>query len=90
VREVTDDKELAKADRKRLQIEHAPHISERAKLVKMADKISNIRDVADNGPASWPLARRQEYFDWARPLWPDSGTQRTAVHRLCKGNGGPS
>lgn len=42
-----------------------PHLSEQAKLVKLADKISNVRDVAHNAPASWPLARRQEYFDWA-------------------------
>src|SRR5690242_9518877 len=34
VEEVTDDKALPKADRKRLQIEHAPHISDKAKLVK--------------------------------------------------------
>lgn len=60
VEEVTDDKSLSKADRKRLQIEHAPHISERAKLVKLADKIANLRDVATSPPAGWPLRRRQE------------------------------
>lgn len=81
VREVTDDKELPKADRKRLQIEHAPHISERAKLVKMADKISNIRDVADNGPASWPLSRRQEYFDWAAAVVAGLGNPNERLSR---------
>src|ERR1700739_117540 len=39
VREVTDDKTLPKAERKRLQIEHAARLSRRAKLVKLADKI---------------------------------------------------
>jgi guanosine-3',5'-bis(diphosphate) 3'-pyrophosphohydrolase len=68
VMEVTDDKSLVKADRKRAQIEHAPRMSERAALVKLADKICNLRDVAHNPPAGWPLARRQEYFDWARAV----------------------
>jgi guanosine-3',5'-bis(diphosphate) 3'-pyrophosphohydrolase len=66
VEEVTDDKALPKAERKRLQIEHAPHISDKAKLVKLADKISNLRDVAHAPPHGWPLERRQEYFDWAK------------------------
>ncbi len=66
VEEVTDDKNLLKADRKRLQIEHAATISREAKLVKLADKICNVRDVADHPPAKWDLARRREYFEWAR------------------------
>lgn len=65
VLEVTDDKALPKAERKRLQIEHAQHLSERAKLVKLADKIANLRDVTGSPPADWPLDRRQKYFDWA-------------------------
>ena len=66
VAEVTDDKNLPKADRKRLQIEHAAGISPGAKLVKLADKICNLRDVAGRPPAKWDLARRQEYFEWAK------------------------
>ena len=68
VAEVTDDKTLPKADRKRLQIEHAPSISREAKLVKLADKLVNLRDVAERPPAKWDLARRREYFDWARQV----------------------
>jgi len=66
VREVTDDKALPKAERKQLQIEHAPHLSRAAKLVKLADKIANVRDVADHPPSEWPMERRREYFDWAK------------------------
>ena len=66
--EVTDDKALPKADRKRLQVEHAPYLSEAAKLVKLADKICNLRDVADNPPSRWDLERRQQYFEWARQV----------------------
>ena len=53
--EVTDDKSLPKAERKRLQVEHAAGISAPAKLVKLADKISNLRDVADCPPPDWSL-----------------------------------
>jgi guanosine-3',5'-bis(diphosphate) 3'-pyrophosphohydrolase len=65
VEEVTDDKDLDKAERKRLQIEHAAHISTKAKLVKLADKICNLRDIFASPPADWSAARRHEYIDWA-------------------------
>ena len=68
VAEVTDDRSLLKAERKRLQIEHAASISREAKLVKLADKICNVRDVADHPPAKWDLARRREYFEWAKAV----------------------
>ena len=68
VAEVTDDKRLPKAERKRLQVEHAPHISHEAKLVKLADKICNLRDVAERPPAGWDLQRRREYFEWAKQV----------------------
>ncbi len=68
VREVSDDKTLPKAERKRLQIEHAEERSRRARLFKLADKICNVRDVASNPPRDWPLARRREYFDWAKSV----------------------
>ncbi len=68
VEEVTDDKTLDKATRKRLQVEHAPHISRRAKLVKLADKICNLRDMAASPPKTWPRSRVREYFDWAKAV----------------------
>jgi len=68
VLEVTDDKSLPKDERKRLQIEHAPHVSRRAKLVKLADKICNLRDIAASPPADWAVERKQEYFDWAKAV----------------------
>ena len=65
VLEVTDDKSLEKHVRKQRQIEHAPHISTEAKLVKLADKICNLRDLLASPPASWSAERKQAYFDWA-------------------------
>jgi guanosine-3',5'-bis(diphosphate) 3'-pyrophosphohydrolase len=68
VREVSDDKTLSKAERKRLQIEHARHLSRRARLVKLADKICNVRDMASHPPHGWSLERRREYYDWAKKV----------------------
>jgi guanosine-3',5'-bis(diphosphate) 3'-pyrophosphohydrolase len=66
VAEVTDDKALPKLRRKELQVEHAPHKSHAAALVKLADKTCNLRDIASTPPADWSVERRQEYFDWAK------------------------
>ncbi len=68
VAEVTDDKSLVKAQRKQLQIDHAPHASAEAALVKIADKICNLRDVATSPPSHWPIERQREYFDWAKKV----------------------
>jgi guanosine-3',5'-bis(diphosphate) 3'-pyrophosphohydrolase len=65
VRELTDDKSLAKEVRKSLQIAHAPFASHEAKLVKLADKICNLRDILVSPPAGWDLQRKQDYFAWA-------------------------
>jgi guanosine-3',5'-bis(diphosphate) 3'-pyrophosphohydrolase len=66
--EVTDDKSLLKHERKRLQIEHAAHLSKRAQLVKLADKICNLRDMSHSPPTDWSIERRREYFAWARQV----------------------
>jgi guanosine-3',5'-bis(diphosphate) 3'-pyrophosphohydrolase len=65
VMEVTDDKSLPKAERKRLQIEHAPNLSREARRIKLADKISNVRSIAETPPSDWAVERRLAYFDWA-------------------------
>lgn len=65
VLDVTDDKALEKHERKQRQIEHAPHISTQAKLVKLADKICNLRDILASPPSGWSPERKQDYFDWA-------------------------
>lgn len=66
--EVTDDKSLDKAARKRLQVEHAAHLSHEAKLVKLADKACNLRDMTNCPPSDWDLQRKREYFDWAKEV----------------------
>jgi guanosine-3',5'-bis(diphosphate) 3'-pyrophosphohydrolase len=66
--EVTDTKWLSKEARKRLQISKASHSSSRARAVKIADKICNLRDILASPPADWSLSRKQGYFDWARQV----------------------
>lgn len=68
VLEVTDDKSLPKQDRKRLQIETASHKSFSAKLVKLADKCCNVRDLVALPPENWSLERRREYLLWAEQV----------------------
>ena len=68
VEDLTDDKSLPKDERKRLQIEHAAMIHPCAKLVKLADKISNLRDINEAPPADWDEQRKLGYFNWAREV----------------------
>ena len=65
VMEVTDDKSLDKEVRKQMQIEHAPHISMEARMVKLADKICNLRDILASPPSGWSLERKLAYFQWS-------------------------
>jgi guanosine-3',5'-bis(diphosphate) 3'-pyrophosphohydrolase len=77
VEEVTDDKRLPDAERKRLQIVHAAALSSGARLIKVADKIANVIDVGSAPPRNWSLERRNAYLDWA-----------AAVVDRCRGGNG--
>lgn len=68
VLEVTDDKNLPKGERKRLQIETAPQKSFGAKLIKLADKSCNVRNLISIPPKGWPLKRRHEYLLWTEKV----------------------
>lgn len=68
VLEVTDDKSLPKLRRKELQIENAPHISEGAKLIKLADKICNVYDIAHSPPSDWTVFHCREYLAWSEQV----------------------
>ena len=65
ISEVTDDKSLPKQRRKQLQIDHAPMKSKNAALIKVADKICNLRDLSNSPPKHWTVERRQNYQRWA-------------------------
>ena len=76
VAEVTDDKSLPKEERKRLQIENAPKKSAGAQAIQLADKISNLRGIADSPPADWDKQRKIEYVAYA--LSGDNAKAKTA------------
>ncbi len=82
VEELTDDKRLPKEERKRLQIEHAAGASHRAKLIKLADKICNVRDVTHQPPAGWSDERRREYLDWTEQVVQGCRGASAALERL--------
>ena len=65
VLEVTDDKNLPKEERKQLQVKNAPYKTHKAKMLKLADKISNIQDIISSPPKGWSLERRREYLLWS-------------------------
>lgn len=68
VAEVTDDKRLSKAERKRQQLDNASHVSRDAQQLKIADKLCNLREILSSPPADWPMFRKYEYFDWAKAV----------------------
>ena len=68
VAEVTDDKTLPKAVRKQQQIDHASHLSDRARLIKLADKTANLRDIATSPPNDWSTARIDDYIEWGKAV----------------------
>lgn len=77
VLEVTDDKSLSQVDRKAHQIAHAPSLSHEARLIKLADKISNLRSVASSPPTNWSIERRLEYVEFCRKV--EAGLRGTDV-----------
>jgi (p)ppGpp synthase/HD superfamily hydrolase len=66
--EATDDKSLPKETRKALQVKQAPHKSPRAQILKLADKISNLRSILASPPADWSQQRRRQYCEWAKEV----------------------
>jgi GTP diphosphokinase / guanosine-3',5'-bis(diphosphate) 3'-diphosphatase len=54
--------------RKELQIEHAAGLSKGTKLVKLADKICNLRAILASPPKDWSIERKREYFKWAKKV----------------------
>ncbi|MGY2050127.1 phosphohydrolase [Methylobacterium sp. JK268] len=63
--EVTDDKSLPKAERKLLQVARAQSASPGARIIKLADKISNLRSLAASPPEGWDRTHVLDYVTWA-------------------------
>ncbi|XP_076296892.1 metazoan SpoT homolog-1 isoform X2 [Lasioglossum baleicum] len=81
VKEITDDKSLPKAERKRLQVENAPNRSFKAKLVTLADKLYNLRDLEKSTPKGWTPERVKEYYKWAKAVIDGCRTTNFSLER---------
>ncbi len=68
VMEVTDDKGLPKDQRKKIQAETAHKKTPRAKILKLADKTSNLRTLVTSPAPDWSVRRKIEYIAWARKV----------------------
>lgn len=82
VAEVTDDTRLVREMRKRLQVESAPHKSRRARMIKVADKIANLRSIAESPPVGWSGRRKREYVAWAREVVAACGPTNERLEKL--------
>jgi GTP diphosphokinase / guanosine-3',5'-bis(diphosphate) 3'-diphosphatase len=82
VLEVSDNKELPKAERKKLQVTHAGSLSKGATVIKLADRISNLRSIASEPPKGWPAQRQLEYFKWSKEVFEQLPQANTILEEL--------
>jgi putative CRISPR-associated protein (TIGR02619 family) len=83
--ELSDDKTLPKDERKQLQIANAAKKSDATRLIALADKIVNLRDLDRSPPDDWDPARRAGYFDWAERVVEAMGEPRSGVEARLRG-----
>jgi guanosine-3',5'-bis(diphosphate) 3'-pyrophosphohydrolase len=82
VAEVTDDKSLPREERKKRQVETAAAHSARARMIKLADKIANLRSIAESPPVGWSGRKKKEYVAWARQVVAACGPTDTGLEAL--------
>ncbi len=69
VSELTDPEDVTEAERRQAQVDHAPHLSPKAKLIKVADKISNLQEMLDDPPAGWGAQKQLAYLNWGEAVF---------------------
>ncbi|XWV25546.1 putative guanosine-3' 5'-bis(diphosphate) 3'-pyrophosphohydrolase MESH1 [Tupanvirus deep ocean] len=79
VRECSDNKSLPKEVRKQEQIIHARHASLAAKLVKAADKLSNLSGLDTNPPTKWTKEEIEGYFCWSYAVWRETAGHNSVL-----------
>ena len=61
---------------------HLPYFFSRsARHIKLADKISNVRDITVAPPEDWPLDRRKDYVRWAEDVIQEVRGTNAALER---------
>lgn len=88
VEELSADSVLSRIDRREELPQRVRDFSGSAQLIKLAEKISNLRDLAEHAPIGWSRQRRRDYFDWAegvtRPLRGNSSTLDSLLDEALK------
>ncbi len=67
VEEVTNDPDLSSQENKERQVAHAPTMSLDGQLVKLADRLHNVRDLG-SPPPSWSEEQVDGYYGWGAKL----------------------
>lgn len=67
VAQLSDNKRLSANKRKALQVKNAPELTHKAKLIRIADKTSNLHDII-HYPPEWNVQRKIKYFMWAEQV----------------------
>jgi hypothetical protein len=67
VEELTNDPNLSTEQNKQRQIDHACMLSLNAQLVKLADRLYNVRDLR-NLPSNWGKEKVRSYLMWGEKL----------------------
>ncbi|MCK5823733.1 MAG: HD domain-containing protein [Bacteroidales bacterium] len=68
VLEISDKKNISSDKRKAMQIFNASKLTHKAKLIRIADKICNVRDIIDFPPRLWNIQRRINYLLWTKKV----------------------
>ncbi len=68
VQEMTVKKELTLKEQKKYQIIQAFHQTPSVAVIKLSDKLSNLKTLAQTPPASWSRDRIDQYFQWAQSV----------------------
>lgn len=68
IKEVTNDPNLGSEENKQRQIDHAPLMTQDARLVKLADRLANIVDLNTSPPSSWSPEKVNGYSAWGQKL----------------------
>ncbi|KAI6203563.1 hypothetical protein M3Y94_00571700 [Aphelenchoides besseyi] len=68
VAELTEDKTLPREQRKKIAVDKADQLSSKARVIQLADKLYNLRDLERAIPIGWSKGHVREYVDWSREL----------------------
>lgn len=82
VQEVTNKKELSSEESKKYELERAKTLSLPASLIRISDKIENIKDINNLQPVNWEKWRKINYCEWAKALVDNIKIEHVAVKQL--------